>query len=152
MTKAEIIEHFQHLSDTVEAKDKEINELKNKHSEEIGILKEQHLYEVTQLKNPQLKETLKHDAKRELEKEYVGINDELRTLRADFNRIMEGQKDVDEVVKKLKTISAYEDTIKLRNSQISELISIHGDLLKQLQGIANNGIRLNEYYVEKVMR
>jgi DNA repair exonuclease SbcCD ATPase subunit len=127
MTKSEIIEYFKHLSDTVEAKDKEINDLKSSHRKEVLTLQGQ---------AGSARESIKLEVRRELEQEYAPLKEELGTVKASYQNFDEKEK-------------WYKQQLERRGKELQKMINLHGALLKQLQGMVDTALEVNEYFVKE---
>ena len=123
-----VVESQKHLDDGIKAKDREINKLK----EELIELKK-----VVESKEGE-KATLVNTNKQNLEQQ---IEARCQVLREQFN-----------TEKKTLTanMQALEKHVSLRESQLNELLAIHGDLLKTLEATTNSHLMLNSYYVNKL--
>jgi len=128
MTKAEIIKYYEHMSSTVEAKDKEINDLKETHANEIQQIKSS---------GNQSREQIKLEVRRELEKEYTPLKTELEEAKKIAGSVEERDK-------------YYTGLITRRAKELEKVINVHGALLKVLQGVVDNALYLNEYIVKEV--
>lgn len=138
MTKAEIIDHFAHLSSAVEAKDKETNTLKDIHqSEKESLIAENNRLKTAQKGKQQgqeetskLIETLTEKHKKEVE--------QLRNENAS-----------------LKKESNHEEAVRLQmeNQNLKEMlirrIEFSDSLLKTQQGLNELSVELNRLYREK---
>ncbi len=138
MTKAEILDHFAHLSSAVEAKDKEINTLKDLHQSEKDSL----IADITRLKTSQkgtkqaqeetskMIEALTEKHKKELEQ----VRNENASLKKESNH--------DEAVR-----------LQMENANLKELlirrIEFSDSLLKTQQGLNELSVELNRLYREK---
>jgi hypothetical protein len=138
MTKAEILDHFAHLSSAVEAKDKEINTLKDLHQSE----KESLIAENTRLKTSQ-------KGKQQAQEETSKM---IEALTEKHKRELEQLRNENAALKKEAN---HEETARLQmeNGTFKELlvrrIEFSDSLLKTLQGVNEMGVEINRLYREK---
>lgn len=135
MTKAELeikvkelekeIKDMKHLSQAVDAKDKEMNDLIEKHQEHINQIEDKKEKEINSLIEKHQKEV---DAINETNEKNLKVLNE------------NNEKQRNELI----------SILKRRESELNRLINIFGNTLKALQGSLDNAIELNEYFVNEV--
>ncbi len=136
-----------HLPKAIEAKDKEINALKEAKDKEINSLKEAKDKEINVLK----------EAKNQLiEKKDVALKElEERLAEKYQTEYLEIKTRTDAELKKIKDALAESqnklyELDKMRIEQLNEVLYAYGDLLKIMQGTVDTHLKLNTLVVEKI--
>ena len=128
-----------HLATTIEAKDKEINSLKEANKETQRLVK--------------------------LPKEIEDLEKQITELTARNSALMSGNVEAIEAATKALTdqfSASYGELFeanqklaaenKVRVTQLNEWVTTHGDLLKVLEGLVNTHIGLNTYMITEIKK
>jgi len=144
-TKLEILKYFEHLNSTVEAKDKEINNLKIQHKEELDNIKSKFKAEVktnvdAEKQQMSLKVINDHT---ELLGKLAAADVQIAELQKQLTNLQNGKEDQS---KGLETM------LKRRADELSRYMDLTGALLKSIQGTTDLAVALNSEYYEKVVK
>ena len=144
-----------HLPKAIEAKDKEINALKEAKDKEINALKEAKDKEINALKEAKDKEinALKEAKDQLIEKKDVALKELEKRLAEKYEtEYLELKTRTDAELKKTKDALAESqkknyDLDALRIKQLEEVLYAYGDFLKLTQAAVDSHMKLNEYIV-----
>ena len=121
------VKSMEHLASAVDAKDREIADLNRSHREEFNTLVKEHTKELEVLRKE--KQKVENDSKNVLE------------------------KSVENVEKKYKKVlEELTNKLSMREKQLSKIIGFHGSLLKSLQGQLETSLEVNEYFINEVSK
>jgi len=130
MSKEELIKECEnnvHLAQAVEAKDKEISDLKAREKSQIEAVKEKLQKEI---------DTLLLEKENEIERRVTEIKTEMKKTEE------KDKKDI-EVLMKVRD---------RRIEELNKLLYAHGDLLKTLESTINTHLTLNGYIVQEIQK